>query len=61
MQKVAATISLPRPQAAPLADPITVMLGEIENGERLSMGAAARVLGGIDPSSVFRHVTVGSR
>lgn len=42
-------------------DDLTLLLAEIEAGEGLSLGAAGRVLGGTDPSTVFRFITRGSK
>lgn len=46
---------------SPPADAIDVLFPEIEAGHGLGMGAAGRILGGIDPSSVFRFVTRGTK
>jgi len=46
---------------SPPADSIDVLLPEIESGHGLGMGAAGRIFGGIDPSSVFRFVTRGTK
>lgn len=56
---MAATIACLK--AATLTDPIAVLLAEIEAGDGLTMGAAARALGGVDPSTVFRFVRRGSK
>jgi hypothetical protein len=49
------------PISEPPSDTIAALLPEVEAGHGLSMGPAGRVLGGIDPSSVFRFVTRGTR
>ena len=42
-------------------DSITIILGEIEAGHGLSLSKAARILGGVDPSTVFRFIMRGAK
>ena len=44
-----------------ITDIVTQLLAEIEAGNGLTLGAAGRVLGGTDPSTVFRFIKRGSR
>lgn len=44
-----------------LSESVTRLLAEIELGSGLTMGEAGRALGGTDPSSVFRHIKIGSK
>ena len=54
-------MSLPSSDPYPVADALAQLLAEIEQGQGLTLGAAGRVLGDIDPSTVFRFIKRGSK
>lgn len=45
----------------PIPDDIAQVLTEIEAGDVIGLAQAGRLLGGADPSTMFRRVTVGAR